>query len=357
MGSKRYGDWKRIVLGAAIVALGVLTAIGRASAGQETVAGITGTVTDESQSVMPGVTVTVTSPSLQGSRESGDRRAGPVPNKPAADRHLYAGVRVVGFPHAASPGSAPDRGTHGTNRCGIERGGLEETVTVSGASPVVDVTSTSAYDDADARDARRDSHRADRLQRHPGAGARVCATRLQALSPTSSPNFRAFGQSNQAYQSIDGVITTSPLLAQTGQYIDGTAFEEAVISTLGHDASIPTRGIVIATVVKSGSNNYHGQAFFGKTGQALQADNITPELKARGVGRARRAPAEGRLERRCGRPDRPRQACGSGSRHAGSGTSRRCRTASSRVATSATRGSAPTIRRPKRPGRSTSRTP
>jgi hypothetical protein len=106
---------------------------------------------------------------------------------------------------------------------------------------------------------------------------------LQALSPTSSPNFRAFGQSNQAYQSIDGVLTTSPLLAQTGQYIDGTAFEEAVISTLGHDASIPTRGIVIATVVKSGSNNFHGQAFLGKTGQALQASNLTPALRARGV--------------------------------------------------------------------------
>ena len=90
---------------------------------------------------------------------------------------------------------------------------------------------------------------------------------LQALSPTSSPNFRAFGQSNQAYQSIDGVITTSPLLAQTGQYIDGTAFEEAVISTLGHDASVPTRGIVITTVVKSGGNDFHGPGFIGKTNQ------------------------------------------------------------------------------------------
>ena len=59
MGSKRHGDWKRIVLGAALVALAVLTATGRASAGQETVAGVTGTVTDESQSIVPGVTVTV----------------------------------------------------------------------------------------------------------------------------------------------------------------------------------------------------------------------------------------------------------------------------------------------------------
>ena len=44
------------------------------------------------------------------------------------------------------------------------------------------------------------------------------------------------------YQTFDGVVTTSPLLSQSGQYVDFTAFEEAAISTLGHDASIPTRG-------------------------------------------------------------------------------------------------------------------
>src|SRR5437867_1936280 len=84
MGSKRDGGWKRTVVGAALVALAVLTAAGRASAGQETVAGITGTVTDESQSIVPGVTVTVTSPSLQGARdavtdEQGKYRISPLP--------------------------------------------------------------------------------------------------------------------------------------------------------------------------------------------------------------------------------------------------------------------------------------
>ena len=228
-------------------------------------------------------------------------------------------------------------------------------MTVSGASPVVDVTSTSASttltrETLDVIPTARTGYNAI-LAQAPGV-----RDTLQALSPTASPNFRAFGQSNQAYQSIDGVMTTSPLLAQTGQYIDGTAFEEAVISTLGHDASIPTRGIVISTVVKSGGNDFHGQTFLGKTGQTLQADNITPELKARGVGQ----PAElllkddwngdvgGRIVRdklwfwaqvRWQRDQQAVQDCFQPD-----------------VATSATRGSAPTIRRPKRPGRSTSRT-
>lgn len=283
MVSRLRGDWRRIVLGAAVAGLIVLTAAGRAIAGQETVAGIFGSVTDESQSLMPGVTVTVTSPSLQGSRdavtdEQGRYRISPLPIGTYTMVFELQGFRTLRREEVRLTAGLMSR-----IDVGLVVGGLEETVTVSGASPVVDVTSTSAStvltrETLDVIPTARTGYNAI-LAQAPGV-----RDTLQALSPTASPNFRAFGQSNQAYQSIDGVITTSPLLAQTGQYIDGTAFEEAVISTLGHDASIPTRGIAISTVVKSGSNQFHGQTFLGKTGQALQANNITPELKARGVG-------------------------------------------------------------------------
>jgi hypothetical protein len=72
-------------------------------------------------------------------------------------------------------------------------------------------------------------------------------------------------------------------LSQTGQYIDFAAFEEAVVATLGHDASVPTRGIYMNTVVKTGSNEFHGRGFFGWTDQTFQSSNLTPELEAQGV--------------------------------------------------------------------------
>jgi len=272
-----------MLLWAALAGLGVMTVVGPVSAGQETAAGLSGTVTDESQGVMPGVTVTVVSPSLQGERdtvtdEQGKYRISPLPIGTYTVTFTLSGFRTVRREEVRLTAGLTAR-----IDAAMSVGGVEETITVSGASPVVDVSSTSASttltrETLDVIPTARTGYNAI-LAQAPGV-----RDTLQALSPTSSPNFRAFGQSNQAYQSIDGVITTSPLLAQTGQYIDGTAFEEAVVSTLGHDASIPTRGIALTTVVKSGGNDFHGQAFAGFANQALQSSNLTPELMARGVG-------------------------------------------------------------------------
>ena len=284
MASRLSGDWRRIVLGVALAGLSVLAAVPLASAGQQTEAGLSGTVTDESQGVMPGVTVTVSSPSLQGARdtvtdEQGKYRISPLPIGTYTVVFSLSGFRTVRREEVRLTAGLTAR-----IDVALSVGGVEETITVSGASPVVDVTHTSASttltrETLDVIPTARTGYNAI-LAQAPGV-----RDTLQALSPTSSPNFRAFGQSNQAYQSIDGVITTSPLLAQTGQYIDGTAFEEAVISTLGHDASVPTRGIALTTVVKSGGNDFHGQGFVGYTNQTLSANNLTPELQARGVGK------------------------------------------------------------------------
>jgi carboxypeptidase family protein len=283
MGWRVAGYSRRIVLGAALAGLSVLTPVAQAYAAQDVTAGITGTVTDESKGVMPGVTVAVSGPSLQGARDSvtddqGGYRITPLPIGTYTVVFTLQGFRTVRREEV--------RLTAGlTARIDVSMsvGGVEETITVSGASPVVDMSHTAASttltrETLDVIPTARTGYNAI-LAQAPGV-----RDTLQALSPTSSPNFRAFGQSNQAYQSVDGVITTSPLLSQTGQYIDGTAFEEAVISTLGHDASVPTRGIALTTVVKSGSNNFHGQAFVGYASQSLQASNLTPELQARGVG-------------------------------------------------------------------------
>ena len=306
MGSRLSGDWRRIVLGAALAGLSVLVAVPLARAGQQTEAGLSGTVTDESQGVMPGVTVTVSSPSLQGARdtvtdEQGKYRISPLPIGTYTVVFSLSGFRTVRREEVRLTAGLTAR-----IDVALSVGGVEETITVSGASPVVDVTHTSASttltrETLDVIPTARTGYNAI-LAQAPGV-----RDTLQALSPTSSPNFRAFGQSNQAYQSIDGVITTSPLLAQTGQYIDGTAFEEAVISTLGHDASVPTRGIALTTVVKSGGNDFHGQGFVGWANQNLSASNLTPELTGARRREARQSPVEGRLERRSWRPRSSRQ--------------------------------------------------
>src|SRR5262245_55744696 len=213
MVSRLSGDWRRIVLGAATAGLIVLPAAGRASAGQETVAGIFGTVLDQSQSVMPGVTVTVTSPALQGSRETVSDEQGRYRISPLPIGTYTMVFELSGFRPLRREEVRLTAGLMARIDVAMSVGGGQETVTVSGASPVVDVTSTAAStvltrETLDVIPTARTGYNAI-LAQAPGV-----RDTLQALSPTASPNFRAFGQSNQAYQSIDGVITTSPLLAQ-----------------------------------------------------------------------------------------------------------------------------------------------
>jgi len=89
-----------MLLWAALAGLGVMTVVGPVSAGQETAAGLSGTVTDESQGVMPGVTVTVVSPSLQGERdtvtdEQGKYRISPLPIGTYTVTFTLSGFRTV----------------------------------------------------------------------------------------------------------------------------------------------------------------------------------------------------------------------------------------------------------------------
>ncbi len=283
MVSRSHGGWRRLASSSALVGVCVMSALGSVNAGQDVSTGVSGTVTDESELVLPGVAVTVSSPSLQGERSTvtdgeGNYRISPVPIG------TYDVVFTLsGFSTLRREGVRLTAGTIARVDVSMTVGGVEETITVSGVAPLMSAAATAASttltrETLDVIPTARTGYNA-LLAQAPGV-----RDTLQALSPTATPNFRAFGQSNQAFQTIDGVVTTSPLLAQTGQYIDGTAFEEAVISTVGHDASVPTRGIALTTVVKSGGNDFHGNAFVGYTNDSLQNNNITPELEAQGVG-------------------------------------------------------------------------
>ena len=244
MVSRSHGGWRRLASSFALVGVCLMVALGSVNAGQDVSTGVSGTVTDESELVLPGVAVTVSSSSLQGERSTvtdgeGNYRISPVPIG------TYNVVFTLsGFSTLRREGVRLTAGTIARVDVSMTVGGVEETITVSGVAPLMSAAATSASttltrETLDVIPTARTGYNA-LLAQAPGV-----RDTLQALSPTASPNFRAFGQSNQAFQTIDGVVTTSPLLAQTGQYIDGTAFEEAVISTVGHDASVPTRGIAI----------------------------------------------------------------------------------------------------------------
>src|SRR5262245_58316356 len=132
---------------AALVALMTLVTIGLpAPAGAQSAtntSGIEGRVTDESGAVLPGVSVTISSPALQAPQletltdENGRYRFTALP------RGVYAvSCALSGFQKLTRADVNIDAGFIATLDMKMAVGQLEESITVTGVSPVIDVRTT-----------------------------------------------------------------------------------------------------------------------------------------------------------------------------------------------------------------------
>jgi hypothetical protein len=137
---------RRLYIGWIIVAsvLGAVIWAGPAFAGQGTApASIIGQVTDTSGAVLPGVTVTATSPALQVPQivsvtdAKGEYRLTPLPIGTYTTTYELSGFSTVRRENVRLTVGFVARLDQA-----LTVGGIAETVTVTGASPVVDVTST-----------------------------------------------------------------------------------------------------------------------------------------------------------------------------------------------------------------------
>ena len=116
-------------------------------------ASISGMVQDASGAVMPGVTVEVSSPALiEKARAAVDRRRRPLS---ASSIYVPAPTTVTftlpGFSTVKREGIVLQGNFDAQVNADLRVGRLEETITVSGASPVVDVTEHPDTDGADQR--------------------------------------------------------------------------------------------------------------------------------------------------------------------------------------------------------------
>ena len=105
---------------------------------------ISGVVTDESHAALPGVTVTATSPALQAAAlttATGPDGAYRFPTLPPGVYQLT--FELAGFQRVARQELRLDVGFIATINIEMKIGGVEESLTIVGESPVVDVKTTS----------------------------------------------------------------------------------------------------------------------------------------------------------------------------------------------------------------------
>lgn len=263
------------VLGLSLL-LASSTAFAQVSA---TTGSINGKVTDSSGGVLPGVTITASSPSMQGVRtdvtnENGEYRFPAVP--PGTYKLVY---ELVGFGTVNREGVNVGLGFTATVNIELNVASLQETVTVSGESPVVDVsTTTTASNFGEERLAALPNARD--FWTVLAASPAIVVTRIDVggSAAGTQTGYAAYDtKEDQHRPMVEGIVNTEGTNG-AGFYYDYGSIDEVAVQTKGHTAEMPWPGVWSNFIAKSGGNQFHGKMYGDYQNKGIQRENIPDSL-------------------------------------------------------------------------------
>lgn len=256
-----------------------------AALAQQTASGIAGIARDTSGAVLPGVTVEAASPALiekvRTVVTNAEGRYNIVDLRPGT---YVVTFTLTGFNTFRREGIELAAGFTANVNGELQVGALEETITVSGATPLVDT-----------QNVRKQT---------------VMSTELLDTLPLSTKNVNTVATITPGFNTtlnaeVVGGYTTQvgggPYHGKSGSnitfdgmgiqhasgnmgYTPNTALsEEVTLSTSGISAESNADGVVANMVPKEGGNNFRGQASGLFSGSKLQMSNLTDDLRARGL--------------------------------------------------------------------------
>jgi len=246
---------------------------------------IEGTVKDESSSVLPGVVVTITSPQLQvGQLVQTTDVAGNYKfvDLPAGTYRLTA--ELQGFSNYIRDDLRLTVGFNARVDVTLKVGAVEESVTVSGQSPVVDVTNTAASV-AFTKEVLDSIPRGRDLQNifAMAPGVTQAVADVGGSTMAQRQNLSSYGVLAQPKLQVEGMNITMGADQNTAIYFNDSTLEEVQIKTSGNDAEVSVPGISMVAIMKSGGNNFHGTYQASTESPKLQADNLNDSLRAQGL--------------------------------------------------------------------------
>ena len=274
----------RFATGCAVLAVALL--IPSAASAQGSIAGI---VTDVSGAVLPGVTVEAASPVLIEKVRTvvtdgtGQYR---IVNLPPG---LYTVTfSLEGFNTFVRDGIELTGNFTATVNGDLRVGAVEETITVTGEAPVVDVQSTARQRIVDR----------ETIENIP-AGRNVWA--LGALNPGITTNVPQDvggavinattgmsshgGRSNDGWTSMAGI--TMNAMASTGfttrLIYSMASLQEITLDYSANTAEVPTGGVRINIIPREGGNTFNGTFFGSIATSGMQANNLTDDLRSQGL--------------------------------------------------------------------------
>ena len=249
---------------------------------------IAGEVRDTSGAVLPGVSVEAASPALiekvrvvvtdnQGLYRIVDLRPGT----------YSVTFTLPGFGTIRREGIELTTGFTASVNAELPVGALAETLTVTGASPVVDIQNVRdqkvfSRDLLDSLPVIKSALAYAALI--PGASAELTAQDVGGIVPTQS-QFRVHGGTNDLRPELSGISVHNPLAGGGNALyaMNRASVQEVTVEVGGIGAESETGGVVMHVVPKDGGNTFSGYFAFDYGNGDLQSDNLTDELTDRGL--------------------------------------------------------------------------
>jgi hypothetical protein len=273
--------WTRVLLLAAFCAIVPSTAFAQAS-------GIAGVVRDTSGAVLPGVTVEAASPALIEKARSvvtdSQGRYNIVDLRPGVYTVTFT---ITGFSPFVREGIELSAQFTATVNAEMRVGAIEETITVSGATPVVDTTNVVRRQvvDDETINAMPTSKNWSTIgvmtigvfsnQNDVGGSAGEHQNQLKAHG----------GSFNDRLVQMDGLMISNMACnySCTGVSTNDASTQELSYEIGAISAETGGGGVRVNIIPKEGGNVFSGSAFFNFANSGLQSDNLDENLIGQGV--------------------------------------------------------------------------
>ena len=265
----------RSLLGALLFAL----ALAPPAYAQALTGTITGRAVDSSGGILPGVDVSITSPSMiGGARSAVTDEQGVYRFTQLASGEYQVSFKLAGFKTLNVTGVRVDVGATMTINGTMQIDAVSEAVTVVSDAPVIDLQSTNVGVNWDEK----------QLDELPyGRGIRGLARLLPGVSATqfdvggntvggsTTTGARSYGRTGQELIKFDGVVWDQ-------FFGDYNTYEQIQVSAAAKGAEAQSPGLTLSYVIKSGGNNFSGTYLAAWQDGAFQSNNVTDDLRNQG---------------------------------------------------------------------------
>ncbi len=247
---------------AAVIVCGLLSAI--PARAQEGTSQVRGRTIDPQGGVLPGVTVVVTNQDSGTFREAVSSGDGSWFIAALPPGRYQVAAQLQGFKKFVRRDVAVAVGNQVSVDVQLELGGIEETVTVSGDSPIIDVTSKEIGGNISTKELAEIPSIARNFTYFAGLLPGIVPTANLASWGSDTLTANGVDSRNNSYL-VDGGWDNDDYLGQNNgaqARVPLDAAQEFQVLTGQFDAEFGrTSGAIVNAVIKSGTNKFHGSAF------------------------------------------------------------------------------------------------